>query len=161
MATATATAMVMANITMASNTTMTTTATVTATATVTTLWSLNNDGELRNKNTWWMAKCQAVRPAIAKILGVGNNVAMQAAVLRAVVDPPKLVSTSNLAGIASSWEQAANNVVCQQSAKMMERNRTISGTRNAEKHHAVEVMLTFSAPLPDKTSDIPSMHQRA
>jgi hypothetical protein len=44
---------------------------------------------------------------------------------------------------------------------MMERNRTTSGTRTAEKRHAVEVMLTFSAPLPDKTCDIPSMCQPA
>ncbi len=87
--------------------------------------------------------------------------AMQAPVLHAVVDHPKLISARNLAGIASSREQAANNFVCQQSAKMMEQKRTTSGTRTAEKHHAVEVMLTFSAPSPDKTSDIPSMHQRA
>jgi hypothetical protein len=98
---------------------------------------------------------------VAKILGIGNNVAMQAAVLHAVVDHPELVSARKLAGIASSREQAANNFMCQQSARMMERNWTTSGTRTAEKHDAVDVMLTFRVPLPDKTSDIPSMHQCA
>ncbi len=161
MATATATAMVTANITTVSNMTMTTTVTATATATVTTSWLLNNNGELRNNNAWWAAKCRAVRPVVAKILGVGNNMAMQAAVLCAVVDHPELVSARKLAGIALSREQAANNFVCQQSARMMERNRTTRGTRTAEKRNAVEVMLTFSAPLPDNMSDIPSMHQHA
>jgi hypothetical protein len=113
MATATAMAMVMVNITTASNTTMTTTAAATATATVKTSWLLNNDGESHNNNAQRMAKCRAVRPAVAKILGIGNNVAMQAAVLCAVVDHPKLVSARNLAGIALSREQAANNFVCQ------------------------------------------------
>jgi hypothetical protein len=159
--TATAMAMVTVNITMASNTTMTTTATATATATVTTSWSLNNDGELRNNNARWTAKCQAIRPMVAKILGIGHDMAMQAAVLYAVVNHPELVSTRKLAGIASLREQTANNFVCQQSARMMEQNWTTSGTRTAEKRDAVEVMLTFSAPLPDKTNDIPSMHQRA
>ncbi len=87
--------------------------------------------------------------------------AMLAAVLRAVANHPKLVSARNLAGIAFSREQAANNFVCLQTAKMMEQNWTTSGTRTADKHHAVEVMLTFSAPLPDKASDIPSMRQLA
>ncbi len=88
--------------------------------------------------------------------------AMQAAVLRAVVDHLELVSARKLAGIAFlSREQAANNFVCQQSARMMEQNWTTSGTRIAEKHDEVEVMFTFSAPLPDKMSDIPSMRQHA
>jgi hypothetical protein len=83
---------------------------------------------------------------------------MQAAVLRAVVDHPELMSTRKLPGIASSREQAANNVVCQKSARMMEQNWTTSSTRTAEKHDAAEVMLTFSAPLPDKMSDIPGRY---
>jgi hypothetical protein len=120
MATVTATAMVMANIATGLNTTMTTTATATATATVTTSWSLNNNCKSHDNNARWTAKCQAIRPAVAKVLGVGNDVAMQAAVLPAVVDPPKLMSARNLAGIALSREQAANNFVCQQSARMME-----------------------------------------
>ena len=112
MATATTMAMVTANITMLSNTTMTTTATATAMATVTTSWSLNNDGKLHNNNAWWTAKCPAVRPAVTKILGVGNDATIQAAVLRAVANHQKLVSARNLAGIALSREQAANNFVC-------------------------------------------------
>jgi hypothetical protein len=110
-----------------------------------------------------MAKCRAVRPAVDKILAIGN-ISMQAAVLRAIVDHSSLASACHLAGINSSKHQAATNFVCQQSARMMERKCTFNekcGKSTDDQRNAAEVLLTFGAPSPEKTSDIPSVCERA
>jgi hypothetical protein len=96
----------------------------------------------------WVAKSQAVRPVINKILGVGNSVEVQAAILRAIIDHPKLVSARAIVGAASSSEQAANNyILCQQSARMMGRNMNTRGNISTKRRDAAETMLTMCAPL--------------
>jgi hypothetical protein len=47
---------------------------------------------------------------------------------------------------------------------MMKQNRSMAkmrGNRTAEKHNAVEVMLTFSTPSPQNTTGMPSRRDHA
>jgi hypothetical protein len=123
-------------------------------------WTTLSNGNQRSCDAGYKAKSRAVRPAVDSILQKKNPV-FQAAVLRAVVDHPSLVTARKLAGIESSNVQKSNTYICQQSARMMERNYTLHGTRTSERRDAAEVMLTFTAPSPDKTTNIPSIRDRA
>ncbi len=132
-------------------------------AATTSAWSNNNIGDKRKYSARTVAKFRAVRPAVEKILRVGNP-SMQAAILRAVIDHPSLASAREIAGIDSSKQQATANFVCQQSARLLSYNRSTQNTRgNAtfEKRDAAEAVMTFTAPSPDKTVGIPSMRERA
>jgi hypothetical protein len=55
--------------------------------------------------------------------------------------------------------QAAYKFVCKQSSRLMERNRNPENPHSRttdEKRNAAKVMLTFSAPLPEKVTGVPS-----
>jgi hypothetical protein len=83
----------------------------------------------------------------------------QAAVLCAVADHPYLAPARKLASIDSSKMQAAYKFVCEQSSCLMNtnRNRAFSRAKTTDKKRdAVKVMLTFSAPLPEKMTLVPS-----
>lgn len=110
-----------------------------------------------------MAKLRRVKPAVDKIIKAGS-VESQAAVLRAVADHPALAAASKLAGIETSKQLAATKFIWEQSSRMMERARSGGrhrGNTTCEKHSAVEVMLTFCAPSPDKAASAPSILDRA
>ena len=78
---------------------------------------------------------------------------VQAAILRAIIDQPKLVSARAIAGVASSSEQAA---------RMMKRDRNTRGPITNERRNAAETMLTMCSPSLDRIrGDVLSMHQRA
>ena len=75
-----------------------------------------------------------------------------------------MFSAQKMAAIDSSKESAAAKYVVGQLARMMERNRNTSklhGNSTPEKHNAVEVILAFSAPFPQKTTGVPSRRDRA
>ena len=94
----------------------------------------------------------------------GGNIILEAALLRAVADHPALNAARELAGIETSKTRTAENFLCEQSSRMMERARTgdaVRGKTSREKRDAAEVVFTFSAPSPNKTSDAPSMRDRA
>jgi hypothetical protein len=104
------------------------------------------------------AKSRQVKPAVNAILRAGGLVA-QAAVLHAVADHSSLSAACQLARISLSNEQAAQKFVCEQSARMMKRNCAAQKLRanvTSDKCLATKVMLTFSAPLPDKVHGVPS-----
>ena len=121
-------------------------------------WSLDNNGVVRTPSARRKAKSRQVKPAVDAILRAGS-IDAQAAVLRAVADHTSLKDACDLARISSSKEQAAHKFVCEQSARMMERNRATEKLRanvTSDKRLAAEVMLTFSAPSPDKVRGVPS-----
>ncbi len=75
-----------------------------------------------------------------------------------------MFSARKMAAIDLSKESAAAKYVVEQQARMMERNRktsTLHGFCTAEKCDAVEVVLAFSAPSPQKTMGVPSRRDRA
>jgi hypothetical protein len=126
-------------------------------------WLIDSHGEACTYLALMVAKHPAIQPAVNNILRVGNA-SMQAAVLRAVVDHPSLASACELLGIKSSKQKAVANYLGQQSARMMERNRNTNkshGNSTAKKRNAVEVMLTFTAPSPEKTAGVPGVHEHA
>jgi hypothetical protein len=89
---------------------------------------------------------------------------MQAAVLRAVADHPSLQAACKIAGIFTMKEQLVAKYICKQSMRMMGRapsGKIQHGKMSQEKHDAVKVVLTFSAPLPNKGLGIPSMRNHA
>jgi hypothetical protein len=109
------------------------------------------------------AKCKMVKPAVEAICQ-GGNIILEAAVLRAVADHPTLNAARELAGIETSKTLAVCKFLCNQSLRMMERARTgksVSGKTSQGKRDAIEVVLTFSVPSPNKTADTPSMCDRA
>ena len=104
-----------------------------------------------------------MKPAVDAILRAGS-IDAQAAVLCAVADHTSLSAACELARISSSKEQAAHKFVCEQSARMMKGNRAAQKLRasvTSDKCLAAEVMLTFSAPSPDKVRGVPSLRDRA
>jgi hypothetical protein len=128
----------------------------------TSAWSNNNKGNKSMYQACTVAKFCAVWPAVKKIFRVGNP-SMQAAVLRAIINHPSLASARKIAGINSSKQQETANFLCQQSAQLLLHNWSTQNTRdNAtyEKRDAAEVMMTFTAPSPDKTVGIPSEGER-
>jgi hypothetical protein len=126
-------------------------------------WLNNNKGNKRTYQACTFAKFCTVRPTVEKILHVGNS-SMQAAVLHAIIDHPSLASARKIAGIDSSKQQATANFLCQQSARLLLHNpstQNTCGKATFEKRNAVEVVMTFTAPSPDKTVGIPSKHEHA
>jgi hypothetical protein len=104
-----------------------------------------------------------VKPAVEAICQ-GRNIILEAAVLHAVADHPALNAARELAGIETSKTLALSKFLCNQSLRMMERapnGKSVRGKTSQEKHDAVEVVLTFSTPSPNKTADTPSMCDRA
>jgi hypothetical protein len=99
-----------------------------------------------------------MKPVMDNILHAGSMQA-QAAVLHAVADHPYLAPARKLASIDSSKMQAAYKFVCEQSSCLMKTNRNrafLQAKTTDEKCNAVEMMLTFSAPLPKKMTLVPS-----
>ena len=104
-----------------------------------------------------------MKPVVDNILHAGSMQA-QAAVLRAIADHPSLAPARELASIESSKMQAAYKFVCKQSSCLMKTNRNCAfpqAKTTDEKRDAVEVMLTFSAPLPEKMTLVPSQRDCA
>ncbi len=104
-----------------------------------------------------------MKPAVENILRTGS-VQEQAAVLCAVMDHPSLASARKLARIDSLKMQAAYNFVCKQSSCLMKRNcnRENSRARTTDKKRdAAKVMITFSTPLLEKVTGVPSQHDCA
>jgi hypothetical protein len=88
----------------------------------------------------------------------------QATVLCAVTDHLSLAPVRELAMIDLSIMQAAYKFVCKQSSCLMKtnHNRANPCTRTTEKkRNAVKVMLTFSAPSPEKVTGVPSQRDCA
>ena len=150
-------------------TTTKTTTTQTTTTTMTAVcsdehWTLNANGTMRTPLAQRIAKCRQVKPAVDIILRAGNAV-RQGALLRGVLDHPSMFSARKMAAIDSSKESAAEKYVVGQSARMMERNRRtekMRGNTTAVKRDAVEVILAFAAPSPQKqTMSVPSRRDRA
>ncbi len=84
---------------------------------------------------------------------------MEAAVLRAVADHPALKAARELVGIETSKTLALSKFLCNQSSRMMERahnGESVHGKTSQEKHDAIEVVLTFSAPSPNKPAAHPA-----
>jgi hypothetical protein len=109
------------------------------------------------------AKCKMVKPAVEAICQ-GGNIILEAAVLRAVADHPAFNTACELAGIETSKTIAVFKFLCNQSSRMMERacnGESVCGKPSREKRDTVKVVLTFSAPSPNKTADTPSMRDRA
>ncbi len=124
-------------------------------------WALNDNGTKRTPSARSVAKHRQVMPAVDSILSAGNAI-QQGALLRAITDHPLMASARKMAHIKSSKEAAATEFIAEQSARMMERNRSkLRGNSTAEKRHAVEVVLSFCAPSPQKTTVVPSRRERA
>ena len=120
-------------------------------------WALNDNGTMRTPLAQRVAKHSQVKPAVDSILHAGN-VVQQGALLRAVLDHP------SMAAINSSKESAAAKYGVGQLARMMEQNCNTSklrGNSTTEKRNVAEVILTFSAPSPQKTTSVPSRRDRA
>jgi hypothetical protein len=110
-----------------------------------------------------MAKMRRMKPALDQILKAGN-VFKQAAMLCAVIDHHDLAAACEVAGINSPKDIATAKFVCEQSARMLGRawsNKKAHGKTSRKKGDAVEVVLTFTAPLPNQSEDVPSRRQRA
>jgi len=126
-------------------------------------WLNNKKGDKRMYQALAVAKHRAVRPAVDKILRVGNP-SMQAAVLRAIIDHPSLATPRKIAGIDSSKQQATANFLCQQSACLLSHNRRTEnkrGNTTADQRNAAEAVFTFTAPSLDKMVGIPSKREHA
>jgi hypothetical protein len=110
-----------------------------------------------------MMKHQRVKPVVDNILRAGSMQA-QAAVFRAVTDHLSLAPARELASINLPKMQAAYKLVCKQSSCLMKTNCNRAFPRaktTDEKLDAIEVMLTFSAPSPEKMTLVPSQHDCA
>ncbi len=126
-------------------------------------WSVTIHGTLWMPVAARKAKCKMVKPAVEAICQ-GRNIVLEAAVLRAVTAHPALNAAHELAGIETLKTLALSKFLCNQSLRMMERacnGESVCGKTSQEKHDAVKVVLTFSAPSPNKTADTPSMRDRA
>jgi hypothetical protein len=159
----------MTMMTKTTTTMTTTTTTVTTTKTMTPAaatsssvdpWSVTIHGTLRTPAAARKAKCKMAKPAVDAICQ-GGNIVLEAAILRAVADHPALNAARELAGIEMSKTPAVCKFLCNQSSRMIEyacNGESVSLKTSQEKHDTVEVVLTFSAPSPNKTADTPSMH---
>jgi hypothetical protein len=126
-------------------------------------WSVDTDGNVHTPAAQKMMKHQCVKPVVDNILRAGS-VQAQAVVLRAVADHPSLAPARELASIKSSKMQAAYKFVCKQSSCLMKTNCNWAfpqAKTTDEKRDAVKVMLTFSAPLPEKMTLVPSQRDCA
>ncbi len=127
-------------------------------------WLRRVDGtERRSSDAKKMAKMWKVKPAADRILKAGS-VEDQAAVLCAVIDHRDLAAACELAGIDSSMDITTAKYVCKQSARMLGRARSSENARGKtshEKRDAAEVVLTFTAPLPNGGENVPSRRKCA
>jgi hypothetical protein len=126
-------------------------------------WSVNTNGNTRTPAVQKVMKNWRVKPVVDNILRAGS-VQAQAAVLHAVADHPSLAPARELASINLSKMQAAYKFVCKQSSCLMKTNRNCAfplAKTTDEKRDAVKVMLTFSAPLPEKMTLVPSQRDCA
>jgi hypothetical protein len=127
-------------------------------------WAINANGTIRMPCARRAVKSRMVQPAVESIQHAGNAI-QQGALLHAITDHPSLASAHEVAKIDSSKDTATIKFLFGQSARMMEWNRSttkLRGNSTAEKHDAVEAVLTFSAPLPEKVGaegvgGVPSM----
>jgi hypothetical protein len=152
------TTMTMTTIQMLTITTTTTQTTTTAALCSDDHWSLNTNGTKRTPSAQRVTKSRQVKPAVDSILRAGNAV-QQGFLLRGVLDHPSMFSARKMAAIDSSKESVAAKYVVGQQTRMMERNRktlTLHGNSTTVKHDAVEVVLAFSAPSPQKTTGVPN-----
>ena len=104
-----------------------------------------------------------MKPVVDNILRTGS-VKAQAAVLHAVADHPSLAPARELASIELSKLQAAYKFVCKQSSCLMKTNHNWAfpqAKTTDKKRDAIEVMLTFSAPSPEKMTLVPSQRDCA
>jgi hypothetical protein len=132
-------------------------------AATTSAWSNNNKGNKHTYQACTVAKFRAVRPAVEKILHVGNP-SMHAAVLRVIINQPSLASACKIAGIDSSKQQATASFLCQQSAQLLLHNQStqnMCGITTSEKHNGAEVVMTFTAPSLDQMVGILSKREQA
>jgi hypothetical protein len=127
-------------------------------------WLRRVDGTARRSSAAKkMAKMRRLKLAVDRVCNAGN-IEQQAAVLRAIIDHRDLASAHELAGIDSTKEMAAAKYVCEQSARMLGRARSsknAQGKTSCEKRDAVKVVLTFTAPSPNRETDLPSQRDRA
>jgi hypothetical protein len=126
-------------------------------------WALNANSTMQMPWARWKAKSHHVMPAVRSILSAGNAV-QQGAVLRAVMGHPSMAHARQIADIDLLKKIAAAKFVVGQSTRMMEWNCSttkLRGNSTAEKRNAAEVLMTFSASLPEKTAAVPSQRQCA
>ncbi len=125
-------------------------------------WLFTIKGTVHTPAACKIAKLQSVKPAVEKILNAGN-VKQQAAVLRAVENHPALAAACKIAEIDSSKEQAAAKYVCEQSAWMLGRacsDKKAQRKTEREKRNATKVVLTLSAPSPNRVTVGPNRCKR-
>jgi hypothetical protein len=126
-------------------------------------WSANTNGNVRTPAVQQMMKHLRVKPAMENILCAGS-VQAHAAVLRAVADHPSLAPARELARINLSKMQAAYKFVCEQSSPLMKTNcnwENPHARTTDEKRNAAKVMLTFSTPLLENVTGVPSQRDCA
>ncbi len=138
-------------------------AAVSASAAAADPWSVDTNLKVHMPAAQKMMKHRCVKPVVDNILRAGSMQA-QAAVLRAVAGHPSLAHARELASIESSKMQAACKFVCEQSSRLMKTNCNwafLQAKTTDKKRDAVKVMLTFSAPLPEKMTLVPSQRDCA
>ncbi len=102
--------------------------------------------------------------APVEIILHARNIEAQGAVLCVVANYPSLAPAHELARIDWSKEQAAYKFVCKESSCLMKQDFLMEKPRanvTIEKCNAAEVMPTFSAPLPEKMTGMPSQRDCA
>ncbi len=122
-------------------------------------WSVNTDSNVRTPAAQKMMKHQRVKPVVDHILHAGS-VQAQAVVLCAVANHSSLAPARKVVRIDSLKMQAAYKYVFKQSSRLMECNcnhENLHSRTTDEKHDPAEVMLTFSAPLPEKVKGVPDV----
>ena len=127
-------------------------------------WLCRVDGTVQRSNAAnKMAKMRRIKPVVDRICNA-ISVEERASVLRAAIDHRDLVAAREFIGIDSTKEMSTAKYLCEQSARMLERSRKNNkarGKSSREKRDASEVVLTFTAPSPNRTEDVPSRRNRA
>ena len=146
------------------STTTTTTTTTSPTMAAADDWLHRVDGTVQRSNAAnKMAKMRRIKPVVDRICNA-ISVEERASVLRAAIDHRDLVAAREFIGIDSTKEMSTAKYLCEQSARMLERSRKNNkarGKSSREKRDASEVVLTFTAPSPNRTEDVPSRRNRA
>ncbi len=125
-------------------------------------WLLTKNGKVRMPLARKMAKLWCVKPVVDYIVNVGNA-KQQASVLCAVTNHPLLAAARELARIVLSNEQSTTKYLCEQLAWMLGRacsSKNAHGKATRD-HHAAKVVLTSTAPSPNRDPVIPSQRTRA
>ena len=97
--------------------------------------------------------------AVDKILNA-SNIEQQAAVLRAIANHPALAAACKLAGIDSLKEEATTKYVCDADVGTACSSENAHGKAMRDKHHAVKMVLTFTAPSPNRVPVAPCQRNR-